>query len=43
MEKDGSVRVESINPGAANPLEIIGLLEKVKSEIVMAMREKEDL
>jgi len=38
--KNDSVRVEAKNPGAINPLTIIGLLDKVKNEIIFAMREE---
>jgi hypothetical protein len=41
MEDDESVRVESANPGAASPWEIIGMLEKVKTEIILSMKESE--
>ena len=42
MQDDGSVRVESHNPGAASPWEIIGVIEKVKTEIIMALSQPED-
>ena len=43
MLDDNSVRVESINPGAASPWEMIGLIEKVKTEIIMSMTDREEI
>lgn len=36
MEDDGGVKVESANPAAVSPWTIIGLLEKIKMEIILA-------
>lgn len=35
--EDDRVEIVSSNPGAINPLTIIGLLEKIKTEVVLWM------
>jgi len=42
MDEDGGVKVESANPGAVSPWEIIGILEYVKTELLMTIKESEE-
>ena len=36
IEDDDGVKIESTNPGAVNPYFIIGVLDKIKTEIILA-------
>jgi len=36
IKDDDSVKIESTNPGAVNPYFIIGVLDKIKTEIILA-------
>lgn len=39
LEDDDNVRVKSFNPGAISPWFIVGLLEKIKTSILLAQEE----